>query len=265
VVTSKKLNTFKKKEDLDAVRDLKMREALKALWDGVVGGASASTKQQGEFAQKAWTEGVKLGSRTFKVRSVRVTENTRVIPIKDDRSGRAYKAYRPGGNEFADLWEMPEPSRVAPVTPAEAGARRRRRRLKPGEREWRLVVISTFEANQPGFNAANRRPHPQAKHIARLHINDMCALGTGSQRKIVRVCKIAVQVGKPFVYFAEHREANVDGRVRKGEIKYLTKSAKQLFEEGFRKVGVDEIGRVRDPGPRSPQTSAAAPFPPARE
>ncbi|GEM_PF-103895 len=243
VVTSKKLDKFKKKEDLGAVRDPKMREVLMALWDSAAG-------KPAEFQQKAWTAGVKLGARTFKVRSVRVTEDARVVPVRDS-AGNVYKAYKPGGNEFADIWEMPDATQLAPAPG------KRRRRLKPGEREWRMEVVSTFEANQPGFNAANRRPHPGAKHIARLHINDMCAFGAGFDRKIVRVVKTGIEGGREFVYFVGHREANADTRVRSNELKYLKKSAEALRKEGFRKVGVDEIGRVRDPGPRSGGSFAA--------
>jgi len=38
--------------------------------------------------------------------------------------------------------------------------------------------------------------------------------------------------------------------------KYFAPSASKLKELGFRKVGVDEIGRLTDPGPRRPRLTA---------
>ena len=246
VVVSKNLTTFKRKEELDDVRDPDMRAALMALWDRV----ALAAGKPAEFAQKAWADGVQVGSRNFKVRSVRVTEVASVIPIKD-QSGTPYKAYKPGGNEFADIWQMP------PWPYKLRDGQAKPRGIKPGERKWELAVVSTFEANQPGFNPAQTRPHPAAKHIARLHINDMCALGPKEKRLIFRVRKIDA---KGLVHIDPHNEANTAARTSKKEddlrkqgfskLKDITKSAEQLQKEGFRKVGVDEIGRLLDPGPR---------------
>ena len=48
-----------------------------------------------------------------------------------------------------------------------------------------------------------------------------------------------------------HNEANVPARVGK-DMKENRYSAKQLKEQGFRKVRVDELGRVRDRGAFKP-------------
>ena len=53
------------------------------------------------------------------------------------------------------------------------------------------------------------------------------------------------------VHIDPHTEANVDARIRKGEMKDVKKSAEQLRAEGFRKIGVNEIGDVLDHGPRT--------------
>lgn len=263
VVRMKLADPGLKKLDLDAVRDPRMRDALKELWDHVALETSKPAGNAGEFAKRAWDPGITLGRRTLKVRSVRVIkDNARVVVIKD-RSGRPYKAYEPGGNEFADLWQMPPwPYRLRE-------GQTRPRGIKPGERIWEAVVISTFEANQPGFDPARTRPHPAAKHMARLHINDMCALGPRQQRRIFRVRKIDAS-GK--IHIDPHNEANTDHRIRTseeklrqegfGKLKDIAKSAEQLRKEGFRKVGVDEIGRVLDPGQRPPTLNDAPKAPP---
>ncbi len=219
VVVRKKLTDVKRRRDLNSVRDPVMRTALLDLWDRVAseGGKAA------DFAEKAGAEGVFLDGRRQIVRRVRVVDEQRVIPIKD-KAGHAYKGYLPGGNEFAEIWRMPDGN-------------------------WRMVVVPTFEANQPGFDPTTLRPHPAAKKLMRLQIDDMGALGEGQDRRILRVRKITNAASRVFVVLDEHNEANVADRVGKDmrENRYRVRQLKKL---GFRKIGIDEIGRVWDPGPR---------------
>ena len=84
----------------------------------------------------------------------------------------------------------------------------------------------------------------------------------GTERRIVRVRKITDAKTGPLVVLDDHNESNVDARITKArelrkkgldheDIREQKYSARQLKQQGFRKVGVDEIGRVQDPGPRS--------------
>ncbi len=212
VVTRKELTAVKKRSDLDSVRDPVMKAALLELWDRV-GGDTAKFAKQAE-----------QGVNGQPVRSVRVVDKQRVIPIQD-RDGRPYKGYLPGGNEFADVWRMPDNKK----------------------KSWRIVVVPTFDANQPGFDLGRFRPHPAAKRLMRLHIDDMGALGQGSERRIVRVRKITDARSGAFVVLDDHNEANVADRVGK-DMKENRYRARRLQDLGFRKVGVDESGRVLDPG-----------------
>ena len=211
-----------------------MRQALLELWDEVVAEGCTPAK----FAERAAKEGVQMDGRRQSVRRVRVhvrrlESESLVIP-----KNQPYKRYERGGNEFADVWRMRDES-------------------------WRLLVVSTFDANQPGFNIENFRPttsigknkgkpDPAAKRLIRLQINDMGALGEGQDRRIVRVRKISNSQNGALVWMDDHNETNVDSRIRNREIKEEKYSARQLHIQGFRKVGVDEIGRVRDPGPPKP-------------
>ena len=175
------------------------------------------------FAEQAAKEGVPLGGHHQIVRRVRVVERQNVIPIKD-RAGKPYKGYIRGGNEFADVWRMRDGS-------------------------WKIAIIPTFDANQPGFDLENFRPvdkfgrkDPTAKRLMRLQINDMGAVGEGASRHIIRVRSLWNEIGRPRVALDGDNEANAKERGY---------SARQLQRQGFRKVGVDEIGRVLDPGPTS--------------
>lgn len=233
VVRRKKLSALKRKSELDAVRDPDMRKALIELWDQTEadiraqGGKASETLAR--FAERAANEGVLLGGGRQTVRRVRVLEKETVISIKD-RAGRPYKGYKRDGNEFADVWCMRDGS-------------------------WKMVIVPRFEANQSDFDLEKFRPadksgrqDPTAKRLMRLHRDDMGAIGEGESRRIVRIRQISG--GKRTrVVLDDHNEADVDRRRRRGEIKENSCSARKLQRYGFRKVGVDEIGRVLDPGP----------------
>ena len=111
-----------------------------------------------------------------------------------------------------------------------------------------MEVVSTFEANQPGFSDDQSRPHPDAKKLMRLQIDDMGALGEGDNRRIVRVRKITNASTGAFVVLDDHNEANVPARVGK-DMRENRYPAHRLKIQGFRKVRVDELGQVRDRGP----------------
>ncbi len=223
-ITRKPISDFTSRSALDKVRDDALRDALIELW----GRVKAEGGKPADFTERAATEGVKLGNSRQRVRRVRVNGNRpeRLIPIKNEK-GEVYKGYKPDGNEFADVWRMWDES-------------------------WKIVAVPTFYANQPDFDVERfrpkyrGRPDPTAKRLMRLQINDMGALCVGRDRRIVRVR----QVTGGRVVLDDNNEANVDSRERTKQMKRNSgHSAKRLREEGFRKVGVDEIGRVKDPGP----------------
>lgn len=220
VVSRSALKGVTKKLELESVRDAALRVALEALWDEV----EKSGGKPGDFAKRAEEEGVVLGGRKMKVRRARMTEELNVVQIKDRRTGLPYKAYKPDGNAFADIYQL-------------ANGR------------WTAVVVQRFDANQPDFNSGELRPHPAAKKIMRLHIDDMVAVEDSGRRRVLRVVKMSGQT----ITMADHleggalkaRDANKDDI-----FKYVSRSASALKDMGLRKVGVDEIGRLTDPGPR---------------
>ena len=240
VVIRKKLSAFKKKSELKAVRDPTMRKALTQLWEQVESDIRAQGYKASEapvrFAEQAANEGVPLEGRHQVVRRVRVLEKQTVIPIKN-RAGKPYKGYIRGGNEFADVWRMRDGS-------------------------WQMVVVPTFDANQPDFDLEKFRPtdksgrkDPTAKRLIRLQINDMGAVGEGADRRIVRVRKMwATAKGETYLVLDDHNEASVPQRVsnKEDKMKENKYSARKLQRSGFRKVGVDEMGRVLDPRPPRP-------------
>lgn len=240
VVSRAALASFLTPKDMDkalpAVRDNTLRDALTAEWEKFKHAKPATgedTAGDGEkrkqnpaalFADYLANTGIQLNGHRVKVRRVRMVEELAVVPINDRRTGKPYKAYKPDGNAFGDIYRLPN-------------------------RRCTAVVVRRFDANQPDFDPVKYRPHPAAKRIMRLHIDDMVALEDAGQRHILRVVKMSGQT----ITLADHQEA---GALKKRNddkndpFKYFEKSANTLMAMGLRKVGVDEIGRLADPGPR---------------
>ena len=130
MVTRKKVADFKKRDELKAVRDEAMREALKELWDEV----AAKDGKPGEFAERAANPGVLLEGQRQPVRRVRILDKQKVIPIKRGKGhpdgGMPYKAYKLDSNAFADVWQMPDQRK---------------------SKSWKIVAVPVFYANQTRF------------------------------------------------------------------------------------------------------------------
>jgi CRISPR-associated endonuclease Csn1 len=231
-------------ETLPAIRDKALREALIAEWqvfknakppaapDPNVEDRRKKKNPAALFAEHVATTGVAINGRRMKVRRVRMVEELNVVPIQDRRTGAPYKAYKPDGNAFADIYESP-------------GGR------------WTAAVIRRFDANQRDFDPAKFRPHPAARKVMRLHIDDPVAVEDGGRRRILRVVKMSGQT----ITLADHNESGALKKRNEDKddpFKYLEKSANSLKAMGLRKVGVDEIGRMTDPGPRTGASKVGA-------
>jgi CRISPR-associated endonuclease Csn1 len=227
-------------QTLPTIRDKALREALIAEWQTFKGGKlpekagkddddrRKKKNAAGLFAENVATIGVALNGRRQKVRRVRMCEELNVVPISDRKTGVPYKAYKPDGNAFADIYEAPNG-------------------------RWSAAVIRRFDANKRGFDPAKHRPHPAARRVMRLHIDDLVALEDQGRKRILRVVKMSGQT----ITLADHNEAGALKKRHKEEGGlYLEKSASTLKDMGMRKIGVDEIGRVTDPGPRTSGSTA---------
>ena len=238
VVSCSALSAYATPEKMDAalpfVVDAALREALIAEWQAYKSRASLQVSDDADrkkknaaaqFAEYVAKDGVQIGGRKMKVRRVRMIEELAVVPVKDRRTGKPYKAYKPDGNAFAEIYELPNGS-------------------------WKAAVVRRFDANQPGYNAAQDRPHPAAKKVMRLHIDDMVAINDVGRRRVMRVVKMSGQT----IVMADHNEAGplkARDADKNDSFKYFAKSAGALKELSLRKIGVDEIGRITDPGIRA--------------
>lgn len=120
--------------------------------------------------------------------------------------------------------------------------------------KWEGEVISTFQANQPDYQAFMRdtasfrtQSFSGRELVMRLVAGDIIATEQESTRDIWRLCKLE-SVGS--MYFARVEEGNVDARTRDKSVDFtmLKKNANPLRSMSARRVFVDPLGRVFDPG-----------------
>lgn len=151
------------------------------------------------------------------IRRVRIIEPVDVIEIRD-RNGIAYKCYKGDSNQCYEVWRLPD------------GA-------------YQHVVISTFDSHRE----MDHRPHPAAKRVLRLHKNDMVRLDDSPFGPVVATVERFSSIGT--VEMVPHNEGNADQRYRKDkENVFIRKNAASLIRAGARRVIIDEMGRMKDPG-----------------
>ncbi len=152
------------------------------------------------------------------IRRVRIIEPVEVIEVKD-QNGLAYKGYKGDSNQCYEVWRLPDSG-------------------------YKHVIISTFDAHRD----IDHRPHPAAKRVLRLFKNDMVRLEDSPFGPVVATVEKFSSTGT--VEMVAHNEGNADQRYRKDkESVYIRKNAPSLMKSGTRRVIVDEMGRMKDPGP----------------
>ena len=196
-------------EDLHKIRDDDLRERLLELADGV-----PAKELPNVFAKFRAQPGAYKG-----IRRVRLIQAQKVIEIADNQ-GRAYKGYKGDSNHCYEIWCLPDG-------------------------KWERVVYTTFEAHQNGIE---KRPHPAAKRLMRLHKKDTIAL---DHSKLGPIIAVIAKLSEQRLDLVLDREADADRRARNKDdtFDFIRVSVSTLQKAGARRVIVDELGHVRDPGP----------------
>ena len=155
------------------------------------------------------------------IRRVRLIEPVDVIRITD-KTGRAYKGYKGDSNQCYEVWRLPDGT-IAPL------------------------VVSTFDAHQ----GCEIKPHPAAKRLMRLYKDDMVKLEDSKFGPVIATVEKFNVNGQ--ISMVAHNENNADQRYRKDkEDVFIRMQASALINAGARRVIVDELGRIRDPGRPKP-------------
>ena len=221
VVTRKPISFFTKRKNIERIRDARLREEFRLAFEAAEAGEEAKAIQ--DLARRKG------------IRSLRQTETLSVIPILD-AEGNAYKAYKGDSNWGIEIYAFPSGHRKAG--------------------RWEGGVISRFEANQRDFQPGQTcRPHPAAKLVMRLQINDCVEMENDGERRLYRLQKIN-QNGQ--MSFAALHEANVDSRERSNEdpFSYLRVASNPLKKRNGKKVHISPTGQVSYERRRPPRRAA---------
>lgn len=164
------------------------------------------------------------------VRVLKKEDPAGLVPIRD-RAGHVYKTYSAGENFCIDLYRQPDG-------------------------DWVGIAITRFEANQPGGDdAALRRArkarivHPAARKLMRLHKGDFLKLDVAGVERVMRVVRLNISGNR--LYLAPHNEAGELAKRHEDKddpFRWDLANISTLRERKARRVEVDALGRVHDPG-----------------
>lgn len=194
------------------IRDADLQKALAVTTQGKDGKALETALV--DFAAKP---GPYHGIRH--VRLIERLQSSARVEI-DGPDGKPVKAYKADSNHCYEIWRAPDGT------------------LNPR-------VVTTFEAHLPNFD---KRRHPAAKRILRVFKRDMVAIERDGGTLVCYVQSMHIKNG---LFLAPHTESNADARSRdkNDDFRLIQMSVSSLVKVGIRRVFVDEMGRLRDPGP----------------
>jgi CRISPR-associated endonuclease Csn1 len=224
-VTVQALAGWKPEEVREALGDPRLAERVVQVLENTTG----------KLAQAAALGALPHDATGRTVRRVQVRERLDgTAEIRDRRTGLPYKRVKLDANHRVEFWRLP----------ATDG--------KPAK--IKMLVVSMMEAAADAEATRlkrptlDRRPHPAAKLLMRLHKYDVVAFGVGEARKLLRVVKFR----RGEVSLAElHESGNLKVRdaAKDDPFKYVSASISRFTTERARKVFVDPAGRVFDQGP----------------
>ena len=159
------------------------------------------------------------------IRRVRLLKKEQGVIKIADGAGEPYKALSPGDNHHVDILALPDGS-------------------------WTGWGVTVFEANQHNGEAPPwKEAHPAARRMARICRGDLLKLDAPKGDEIMRVVRLEPVAGR--LRLAGHLESgNLEKRHADPEdpFRWTFASWSRLKEWQARKVHVDVLGRVRDPG-----------------
>ncbi len=206
-------------KDIGNVRDPRLRADLQAL-------AKPYLNDKGKIKDKDAEKALKAQLADFShkrnIRRIRIGKPEKsVVPIRDRRNGKVYKALIPGDNHHIDIVQMRDGT-------------------------WQGFAATVFEVNQKGWRPEWERKRLGGKLVMRLHKGDMIEVDDNGKRQIMVVHRLSPS--NNVLYLAAHHEG--------GELAKRHNDSDDLFRWDFanigklkhrnaRKVIVDEIGRLR--------------------
>lgn len=204
--------------EIGRIRDRRLREEVLTLVEPLNEDKKRIKEALTQFAN----------SRPQPMRHVRLLKTEKAfVRVKKRGTADVYKALIPGENHCAEIFER-------------------------ADGEWVGRGVTVFTANQRQGSSANGYEPAPGRPIMTVRKLDLVKMEDRGVEKIFRVVKLETGVGKGRLIFAEHVEAGVlEKRDKDGSDPFnLVRVAfSQMRMRRARKVTVDLLGRVRDPGP----------------
>jgi CRISPR-associated endonuclease Csn1 len=195
--------------EIGRIRDKSLRERVK---NAVAGSTSSKT----ELAKALAAISVETG-----IRHVRLTKVESDFVSLADYSGNPYKALIPGDNHRIEILELPNG-------------------------RWIGCGVTVFNANQQHIPTEPDKAH--SRMAMTVHKGDLIKLEHDGKERVMRVVRLRTKAQQ--LMMAEHTESgNLPERVKEGTFKWCNVAINQLRNRKARKVTVDFLGRVHDPGP----------------
>jgi CRISPR-associated endonuclease Csn1 len=177
------------------------------------------SRSSGKDLQKALAE----FGRTRGVKRIRVFDQIDKAALRweFDSEKNPYKAYQTADNHHVDVFERADGSLGA-------------------------EVVALVDANRRGGYAPEwKKGDGVVRRYGRFHKGDLVRMEVNGTERIFRV----VSIWEKYLQLAEHFETDLAERYKEKQFKWTFANYNDLRERKLRKIGVDPIGRVRDPGP----------------
>ena len=208
-------------KEMERIRDPALRDALAAH--------VAAEKRVGRTLREAQA-GFRWPAGTGRpVRHVRLLKKEARFETFANGGGEPYKALVPGENHHVDIVALPDG-------------------------KWIGWGVTVFEANRAAAERGSpppwKREHPAGRLVMRLHKGDSIKMLVDGDERVMRVLRLVPSNNR--IELIEHTEAGkYDDRVKDKADPFdlFRKSFSRLHGLKARKVHVDALGRVRDPGP----------------
>jgi CRISPR-associated endonuclease Csn1 len=165
-----------------------------------------------------------LGNETG-IRHVRLTKVESGVVVLSDQNGKPYKAVSPGDIHHVEIFETTNG-------------------------RWAGEAITVFNANRRGFSPAWRGEAVGTKLVMSVGKGDCIALEDSGLSKVMKIHRLDA-IANRFKLAAHLESGNLDKRHIDPDdlFRWAMISYNQLKARKARKVTVDYLGRVHDPGP----------------